>query len=57
MEGRLKAGHRVECHAHGPDVAPLIVALLLDDFRRETQRCPDNLLRLYVAMVVEHPRL
>ena len=57
VERGLETGHGVQSHSHCPDVAPHVVALLLDDFRRQTEGRADDLLGLDVAVVVKQARL
>jgi len=55
-EGRLQARHRVQRDPKRPDVAPLIVALLLYDLGRQAQWSADDLLCLDVSVVVQDSR-
>jgi hypothetical protein len=52
-EGRLKAGHMVQGNADAPDIAPLVIVLILYHLGRQGLWCTNELARFYVALVVE----
>ena len=55
IEWGLEAGHRVQSYSHSPDITSLVIAFILNNFRRQTEWSADNLGCFNVTLLVKDP--